>query len=154
MELACRARFDSIADILIEDMNQSRDGEVHYRRKLLAHPRFKALVLDLSRDSLCDEIKEIVAKVKTKILADDVTFETIEQFSLNNIDTIFHEHAGFTWSVIRTAADVVAIDYSVSNSPGDSSASIKVETNAVVDLDPNNSISDKHSYPSDDWLIK
>lgn len=146
--MARRAGFNSIADILIEDINQSRDGEEHYRRNLLAHPCFKALVLDLARDSVCHEMKQIVAKVEIKLPADNVTPETIEQFSLNNIDTLFHEHAGFTWSLIRTAANVVVIDYNVPNSLGDSLASIHVETNAVVDPDPDDCSSNED--PSDD----
>ncbi|MCJ1349622.1 hypothetical protein MMC31_007863 [Peltigera leucophlebia] len=148
LELARRAGFNSIADILIEDINQLRDGEEHYRRNLLAHPRFKALVLE---DSVCHEMKQIVAKVEIKLPADNVTPETIEQFSLNNIDTLFHEHAGFTWSLIRTATNVVVIDYNVPNSLGDRLASIHVETNAVVDPDPDDCSSDED--PSDDFTF-
>lgn len=77
-EAARQAGFDSIADVLIEDMDKSRDGAIHYRRNLLAHTRFKALVCDLARDIVGHEITQVVARAKMRLPANNVTPKTIE----------------------------------------------------------------------------
>ena len=131
-------------------MNQSRDGTVHYRRNLLANTRFKALVLDLAKDIVRHEMKQIVAKVEIKLPANNVTPETLERFSLNNIDNIFEEHAIFTRSLIRTAADVVVVDSTLPESTGDSSTTVNIQNPPVLDSDNDNLSSHEDSSSSED----
>lgn len=150
LELAYRAGYDSFVEVLIEDMNQSHDGIVHYRRNLLANTRFKALVLDFAKDIIHHEMKQIVAKVEIKLLVNNVTPKTLERFSLNNIDNIFEEHAIFTWSLIRTVADVVVVDSALPKSTGNSSTIVNIKNPLVLDSDNNDFSSHEDSSSSED----
>lgn len=91
-----------------------------------------------------------MAKIEIKLSANNVTFKTIKQFFLNNIDSLFLEYNSFTWSFIRTTADVVAINDSKPNFSSNCPTLINIWTNAVINSDLDNFSSKKESYLSND----
>lgn len=76
--MACQTRFDYIANNLIKEINQLRNTEIYYCRNFLAYPHFIALVFDFVKDSVYHKMKQIMAKIEIKLLADTITSEIIE----------------------------------------------------------------------------
>lgn len=123
---------------------------MYYCCNFLAYLHFKALILNLEKDIVCHEIKQIMARIKIKLSKDNVTSKTIKQFCLNNINAIFHVHTSFTWFFIKTAVNIVTINNSMPNFSSKRPTLIDVESNAVVDFNLDNSSSNKKSYLSND----
>lgn len=123
-------------------MIQFCEKEVYYCHNFLVYPRFE-YIFNLAKDFVYHEIKLIMARIEIKLLIDNIIFKTIKQFSLNNIDTIFHKYVGFTWSLIGIIANLKMVNKSVPNSPDNHPALINIETNIVMDSNLNNFSSNK-----------
>lgn len=124
---------------------------MYYCCNFLVYPYFKTLILNFAKDNVCYNIKQIIARIEIKLPIDNVTSQTIKNFSLNNINTIFHKYASFIRFLITTAVNIVAIDDSMPNSFGNHQALVNIETNVVIDFNPDNYSSNKNSYLSDDY---
>lgn len=87
-----------------------------------------------------------MVQIEIKLLTNNIIFEIIKQFSLNNIDTIFHKYIGFTKSLIGIIANVMAVNDSIPNFPNNHLTLVNIKINAIIDSDFDNFSSNKENY--------
>lgn len=98
-KLAHTMGYSLIADVLVTQSNVSIDVPAYWRQ-LLQNIAFISLVIKLAIAIVKQEINTVVRNPYFKLLANNITPFTLEEFSLNKIDSNIKADALFLHSLI------------------------------------------------------
>lgn len=99
-----------IADILVAQVNISNKVPAFWRQLLLQNISFMSLITKLASATVKQEIDAVIKNPYFKLLADNITPFTLEEFSLKKIESNIKADAPFFHSLIREVSNVKKVN--------------------------------------------
>ncbi len=140
-KLARTMGYSSIADVLVTQSNVSIDVPA-FRRQLLQNTAFVSLVTEFLTATVKQEMDAVLRNPYFKLPANNITLSTLEEFSLEKIDSNIKADASFLHSLIREAAGVEIVN--TADCDSDTSATTYFAANSKENLHFRNSQSENN----------
>ena len=102
--------YASIADVLVAQVNISNQVPTFWRQLLLQNTSFMSLVTKLALAMVKQQMDAIVKNPYFKLPANNITLSTLEEFSLEKIESNFKLNAPFFHSLIREVSGIFKVN--------------------------------------------